>query len=84
VKAASRNVSLAIFLAAFGASAGVAQSITTELPIDGRWDASLLNNGPAVPFRLDIAGSGPTLKGTFYDGFSRMKERLVRRTKTVY
>jgi thiol-disulfide isomerase/thioredoxin len=69
VKAASRNVSLAIFLAAFGASAGVAQSITTELPIDGRWDASLLNNGPAVPFRLDIAGSGPTLKGTFYDGF---------------
>jgi thiol-disulfide isomerase/thioredoxin len=37
--------------------------------VDGRWDAALLNNGPAVPFRLDISGSGPTLKGTFYDGF---------------
>jgi len=40
-----------------------------EEGIDGRWDAALLNNGPAVPFRLDISGSGPTLKGTFYDGF---------------
>jgi thiol-disulfide isomerase/thioredoxin len=37
--------------------------------IDGRWDAALINNGPAVPFRLDISGAGPTLKGTFYDGF---------------
>jgi thiol-disulfide isomerase/thioredoxin len=37
--------------------------------IDGRWDAALINNGPAVPFRLDISGNGPTLKGTFYDGF---------------
>jgi thiol-disulfide isomerase/thioredoxin len=37
--------------------------------VDGRWDASLLNNGPAVPFRLDISGAGPTLKATFYDGF---------------
>ena len=37
--------------------------------VDGRWDASLLNNGPAVSFRLDIAGAGPTLKATFYDGF---------------
>ena len=37
--------------------------------IVGRWDAALLNNGPPVPFRLDIAGSGPTLHGTFYDGF---------------
>ena len=37
--------------------------------ITGRWDAALLNNGPPVPFRLDISGSGPTLRGTFYDGF---------------
>jgi len=36
--------------------------------LDGRWDAALLNNGPAVPFRLDISGAGPTLKATFYDG----------------
>ena len=37
--------------------------------ISGRWDAALVNNGPDIPFRLDLAGSGPTLKGTFYDGF---------------
>jgi thiol-disulfide isomerase/thioredoxin len=36
--------------------------------LDGRWDAALLNNGPAVPFRLDISGSGRSLKATFYDG----------------
>jgi len=36
--------------------------------LDGRWDAALLNNGPAVPFRLDISGAGPTLKATFFDG----------------
>jgi thiol-disulfide isomerase/thioredoxin len=35
----------------------------------GRWDAALLNNGPSVPFRLDIAKSGSGLKGVFYDGF---------------
>ena len=66
----SRSVSLATcLLAGFGTSGLVAQPTMTQLPIDGRWDASLVNNGPMVPFRLDIAGSGPTLKGTFYDGF---------------
>jgi thiol-disulfide isomerase/thioredoxin len=51
---------------AFTAAVGAAPAADS---IDGRWDASLLNNGPAVPFRLDISGEGPTLKGTFYDGF---------------
>jgi thiol-disulfide isomerase/thioredoxin len=37
--------------------------------IGGRWDAALINNGPDIPFRLDISGAGPSLKGTFYDGF---------------
>ncbi len=37
--------------------------------IDGRWDAALTDNGPPVEFRLDLAGSGTNLKGTFYDGF---------------
>jgi thiol-disulfide isomerase/thioredoxin len=69
MKINSQSVSLAVMLAALGASAAVAQSSNSKLAIDGRWDASLVNNGPAVPFRLDITGSGPTLKGTFYDGF---------------
>jgi thiol-disulfide isomerase/thioredoxin len=37
--------------------------------ITGRWDAALTDNGPPIPFRLDIAGSGAKLQGTFYDGF---------------
>jgi thiol-disulfide isomerase/thioredoxin len=37
--------------------------------VDGRWDARLVQNDTVIPFRLDISGSGPSLKGTFYDGF---------------
>ena len=38
--------------------------------VDGRWDARLTTqNGNVIPFRLDISGSGPTLKGTLYNGF---------------
>jgi thiol-disulfide isomerase/thioredoxin len=37
--------------------------------VDGRWEASLTREGMVVPFRLDISGTGPTLKGTLYDGF---------------
>ena len=36
--------------------------------IEGRWDATLTINGAEIPFRLDISGSGPTLKGTLYNG----------------
>jgi len=57
---------LAAFVSAFGVASAAESSDTV---IDGRWDAALINNGPAVPFRLDISGAGPTLKGTFYDGF---------------
>jgi thiol-disulfide isomerase/thioredoxin len=52
--------------------AGVGIATAKEAPpsaITGRWDAALLNNGPDIPFRLDISGAGSTLKGTFYDGF---------------
>jgi thiol-disulfide isomerase/thioredoxin len=52
-------------------SAGPALAADTgaaATPVDGRWDAVLTDNGPDIPFRLDISGSGQTLKGTFYDG----------------
>ncbi|MET0279723.1 MAG: TlpA disulfide reductase family protein [Steroidobacteraceae bacterium] len=45
--------------------------------VTGRWDAQLLRAGNAVPFRLDITGSGATLQGTLYDGF-RPNERTTR------
>jgi thiol-disulfide isomerase/thioredoxin len=38
--------------------------------IDGRWDASLSTKaGTVIPFRLDLAGAGDSVKGTLYDGF---------------
>src|SRR3954470_6379 len=48
--------------------AGAASAAVPAQSLDGRWDAALLNNGPAVPFRLDISGAGPTVKATFFDG----------------
>jgi hypothetical protein len=53
-----------------GSSAIVAPYVfADDAGVQGRWDAVLTNNGPDVPFRLDISGNGSTLKGTFYDGF---------------
>jgi thiol-disulfide isomerase/thioredoxin len=57
---------LAAVVSVLGAASAAERSAAA---IDGRWDAALIDNGPAVTFRLDIAGAGPTLKGTFYDGF---------------
>jgi hypothetical protein len=44
---------------------------STEANLDGRWDARLTVNNAVVPFRLDISGEGPTLKGTLYNGDDR-------------
>ncbi|MEJ1963478.1 MAG: hypothetical protein WDO56_18735 [Gammaproteobacteria bacterium] len=49
------------------ASGSVAAMAADKL--DGRWDAQLVRGDNVIPFRLDISGSGPTLKGTLYDGF---------------
>jgi thiol-disulfide isomerase/thioredoxin len=68
MRAISRSTCVVLILASFGSAAAIAQSNGAE-SIDGRWDASLNNHGTIVPFRLDISGSGPTLKGTFYNGF---------------
>lgn len=64
MKTSLRNAGLIV---AFGGTALAATGGPEA--VDGRWDAALIDNGPAVPFRLDISGAGPTLKGTFYDGF---------------
>jgi len=50
-------------LLAGGASALAADKVT------GRWDAQLVRGDTVIPFRLDISGAGPALKGTLYDGF---------------
>jgi peroxiredoxin len=68
LKIVTRSKSIVVALAVLSTSAMVAQANNAQI-IDGRWDANLTDNGPTVPFRLDISGSGPALRGTFYDGF---------------
>jgi thiol-disulfide isomerase/thioredoxin len=63
-KAAVRAVTFAIL----GASFAMAQPTNSAEAVDGRWDANLISRGQVIPFRLDITGSGPTLKGIFFDG----------------
>jgi thiol-disulfide isomerase/thioredoxin len=69
MKRFSRRLGFAVTLVGFGAAIAMAQSTNAPDSVDGRWDASLINNGTVIPFRLDISGSGSTVKGTFYDGF---------------
>ena len=47
---------------------GLSSSGAWASSLDGRWDATLTANGAVIPFRLDISGDGPTLKGTLYNG----------------
>jgi thiol-disulfide isomerase/thioredoxin len=70
-----RNISLAVVLACSGAALAASSAATGADSVDGRWNASLTaQNGNVVPFRLDISGSGPTLKGTLYNGFQPYEE----------
>lgn len=50
-------------------AAGAAE--TSDAAIDGRWDAALINNGPAVPFRLDISNTWPATVFIARDGTVR-------------
>jgi len=61
-----RHLGIAAIIVSLG-SPLVAQSVATQA-LEGRWDATLTNNGAVIPFRLDISGSGPSLKGTLYNG----------------
>jgi thiol-disulfide isomerase/thioredoxin len=64
-----KKAGFAVTLVGFVAAIATAQSTNTSDSVDGRWNASLIQNGMVIPFRLDISGSGPAVKGTFYDGF---------------
>lgn len=44
-----------------------AASASAQTP-EGRWDATLKVGSTVIPFRLDVSGSGPGLKGTLYNG----------------
>jgi thiol-disulfide isomerase/thioredoxin len=66
----TRNTGLAAILTGAGLAGAVSAHAATPDNIDGRWNASLTTqSGVVIPFRLDLSGSGGTLKGTLYDGF---------------
>ena len=65
-----KNASLAAILAGSGAAIAAGPTSVAPDSVSGRWNASLTTqSGTVIPFRLDISGSGPTLKGTLYNGF---------------
>ncbi len=37
-------------------------------PLSGLWDAEVRVNGLEVPFRMEFAGSGPAVSGSFFNG----------------
>ena len=57
----SRAALAGLYVIACGATSG-AQGV------DGRWDAAVLANGVAVPFRFEIVTSGSQATGYFFDG----------------
>ncbi|MFT3905833.1 MAG: TlpA disulfide reductase family protein [Steroidobacteraceae bacterium] len=70
MKRTSKGIALTLLLGAASTPALLAAATPAADAIQGRWDASLNDNGTIIPFRLDISGSGAQLKGTLYDGFS--------------
>jgi thiol-disulfide isomerase/thioredoxin len=68
MSAITKKVRGAVMLGFLGASIAMAQSANEAKAVNGRWDASLTSFGQVIPFRLDITGSGPTLRGILYDG----------------
>lgn len=68
MKALLHAASLIAVLASSGIAIAADQS-SGPASVDGRWDAVLSRDGVDIPFRLDIKGTGPALKGVFYDGF---------------
>jgi thiol-disulfide isomerase/thioredoxin len=47
--------------------------------LNGLWDASVIvNDGVEIPFRFEIAGSGPAIKGSFFNGDEKVTSTTGR------
>jgi thiol-disulfide isomerase/thioredoxin len=47
--------------------------------LNGLWDASVVvNDGVEIPFRFEIAGSGPAIKGSFFNGDEKVTSTTGR------
>jgi thiol-disulfide isomerase/thioredoxin len=65
MKVLLKNIAV-VAAVAFGIGAGAAAAQAESL--EGRWAATVVQGGTAIPFRLDIAGDGDKVVGTLYNG----------------
>jgi peroxiredoxin len=63
-----RSVSKSIVGLAFALGSIAAAPADAATSLTGRWDATVTVNGAVIPFRLDIVGEGPAVKGVLYNG----------------
>lgn len=63
-----RNVLRSITPAAVVLGLGAVALAAPEENLDGRWAATVVQNGVTIPFRLDISGTGNNVVGTLYNG----------------
>jgi thiol-disulfide isomerase/thioredoxin len=66
-KSVSSLIGVAAAIVSIGLPAASAQTLNSS-DVSGRWDATITVNKAVIPFRLDIAGEGASLKGTLYNG----------------
>jgi thiol-disulfide isomerase/thioredoxin len=55
-------------LAALALGIGAVAMAAPAENLDGRWAATVVQNGVTIPFRLDISGEGKSAVGTLYNG----------------
>jgi thiol-disulfide isomerase/thioredoxin len=57
---------------AIAAAVAAQPSAARAQSLAGRWDATVTAGGVEVPFRMEIAGAGSSVKGTFFNGDEKM------------
>jgi thiol-disulfide isomerase/thioredoxin len=66
-----RTKSILLLVAAAAGVLLLPQPARAQSPA-GLWDATVVVNGVDIPFRFEIAGSGPQVTGTFFNGDDRI------------
>src|ERR1700689_4992888 len=55
-------------MAAIALGVGIVAMAAPAKSLDGRWAATVVQNGVTIPLRLDISGDGKSAVGTLYNG----------------
>ena len=62
----------ALILIVLGALPSLSPAQTSPLPLAGLWDATVVVNGLAIPFRMEFSGEGSSIRGSFFNGQERV------------